>query len=173
METSGLGVQYFWDLLYTLIKKTSLIETKEQMYDWLDEVNGILQKREEEYLALIGKSEVHVQAFSPVVFVADSLSRLQQSADSKIHERLAMMMKRYSHLGFSVIVAGNANEFTKGFDVLTTELKQIRQAILVMKKSEQSLFALPFTRHEPEVDPGFGHFVVNGKEQKIQIPKVE
>jgi DNA segregation ATPase FtsK/SpoIIIE, S-DNA-T family len=159
--------------LYANKENVTYIETKEQIYHWLDEVNGILQKREEEYLALIGKAEVHVQAFSPVVFVADSLSRLQQTGDSKIHERLAMMMKQYSHLGFSVIVAGNANEFTKGFDVLTTELKQIRQAILVMKKSEQSLFALPFTRHEPEVDPGFGYFVVNGKEQKIQIPKVE
>jgi DNA segregation ATPase FtsK/SpoIIIE, S-DNA-T family len=174
--TAGIGLFDGVDrglALYANKENVTYIETKEQMHDWLDEADGILQKREEEYLAAIGKADVHVQAFSPVVFVADSLARLQQSADSKIHERIAMMMKRYSHLGFSVIVAGNANEFTKGFDALTTELKQIRQAILVMKKSEQSLFALPFTRHEPEVDPGFGYFVLNGKEQKIQIPKVE
>ncbi|MBA2875702.1 type VII secretion protein EssC [Thermaerobacillus caldiproteolyticus] len=174
--TAGIGLFDGVDrglALYANKENVTYIETKEQMHHWLDEANEILQTREEEYLAAIGKADVHVQAFSPVVFIADSLSRLQQSADGKIHEQIAMMMKRYSHLGFSVIVAGNANEFMKGFDALTTELKQIRQAILVMKKSEQSLFALPFTRHESEVDPGFGYFVVNGKEQKIQIPKVE
>ncbi|WP_027409952.1 type VII secretion protein EssC [Anoxybacteroides tepidamans] len=149
------------------------IEAKEGMLQWLNEADGLLQNREAVYLKAVNEGKIAEQTWPPIVFMADSLSRLQQATDSLIQDRIAKMMKRYSHLGFHVIIAGNANEFVKGFDALTAELKQIRQAILVTKKSEQSLFVLPFTRNEQEIEPGFGYFVVSGKECKIQIPKVE
>ncbi|PTR47887.1 type VII secretion protein EssC [Geobacillus thermodenitrificans] len=149
------------------------IEAKERLAQWLNEADAVLQQREREYIQAVNENRATTLAWPPVVFVVDSLLRLQQETDSIMQGRIANMMKQYSHLGFHVFVAGNANEFVKGFDALTAELKQIRQAILVTKKSEQSLFALPFTRNEQEIEPGFGYFVVGGKDQKIQIPKVE
>ncbi len=56
------------------------------------------------------------------------------------------------------------------FDLFTNEIKQIRQALVLMKKSEQSLFTLPYNRKEEDVHAGYGYYVENGKETKIQIP---
>ena len=36
---------------------------------------------------------------------------------------LSKLMKKYSHLGFNVIVSGNNAEITKGYDAFTNELK--------------------------------------------------
>ncbi|WP_235207568.1 FtsK/SpoIIIE domain-containing protein [Geobacillus icigianus] len=149
------------------------MEAKEKLTQWLNEANAVLQKRESAYIKAVNEGRTAAHAWPPIALIADSLLRLQQETDSIMQSRIANMMKQYSHLGFHVFVAGNAGEFVKGFDALTGELKQIRQAILVTKKSEQSLFALPFTRNEQEIEPGFGYFVVGGKDQKIQIPKVE
>lgn len=62
-------------------------------------------------------------------------------------------MKSYAHLGFHFIPAGNHSEFTKGYDSLTSEVKQVRHAMLLMKKSEQNLIQLPYERQEPEIQP--------------------
>ena len=44
--------------------------------------------------------------------------------------------------------------FLKGYDVLTAEIKQVRQAVVLMKKSEQTLFTLSYERKEEEIQPG-------------------
>jgi len=80
------------------------------------------------------------------------------------------LMKNASYLGFNFIVSGNSTDLTKGYDALTTVVKQIRQALLLMKKSEQTLFTLPYDRKEEEIQAGFGYYVMNNKEIKIQIP---
>jgi S-DNA-T family DNA segregation ATPase FtsK/SpoIIIE len=121
-------------------------------------------------LTAIQQGAVNNLAFSPVMLVVDGYARFQQSLDSMLQERLSRFMKNYSHLGFNVIISGNNNELTKGFDSFTTEIKQIRQALILMKKSEQTLYTLPYSRKESEIHPGFGYYVENGKETKIQIP---
>ncbi len=90
--------------------------------------------------------------------------------DSPLQDRLSKLMKNFSHLGFHMFVSGSNNDLTKGYDSLTVEMKQIRQAVLLMKKSEQTLFTLSYERKEEEIHPGYGYYVINAKETKIQIP---
>ncbi|WP_019240848.1 MULTISPECIES: type VII secretion protein EssC [Bacillus] len=145
------------------------IESKEEMTSWIDMVEGMMQIRNDQYHECLKNNE-DTPVFDKVVFMVDSFSRFQQNSDSIMQDRLAKLMKESSHLGFSVIVAGNANDFSKGYDSFTTELKQIRQALLLMKKSDQNLFTLPFQRNEKEIQPGFGYLVENGAERLLQIP---
>ena len=35
-----------------------------------------------------------------------------------------------------------------------------------MKKSEQTIFTLPYERKEEEIQPGYGYYVMNGKERE-------
>ncbi|HZG70314.1 MAG TPA: hypothetical protein VEY51_02175, partial [Chondromyces sp.] len=147
------------------------LETKEHIAEWLTVTEEILQEREAQFLQMIGEKSPVLEGFEPIVLMIDGLARFQQTIDSTLQERIASFMKKYSHLGFRLIVSGNATEFSKGFDSLTNEIKQIRQALILMKKLEQNLFPLPFSRKEGEIQPGFGYFVLNGQEHKIQIPQ--
>ncbi|WP_368505844.1 type VII secretion protein EssC [Alkalihalophilus sp. As8PL] len=155
---------------YATRKSVDYIETKEQINEWINQVEEELRSREKDYLDAIGQKATGL-SFAPVYLIVDSISRLQQTIDAPIQTKLSTLMKQYTHLGFAVIVAGNTNDFTKGFDPLTNELKQIRQAILLAKKSDQSLITLPFTRNEPEVQPGFGYIITDGVATRLQIPK--
>lgn len=122
------------------------------------------------YVEAVRQGDAQNLRFSQVVLMIDGITRFQQTIDTRIQDRLANFMKSYAHLGFSFIPGGNHSEFSKGYDSLTTEMKQIRHAILLMKKSEQNVIPLPYQRQEPEIQPGFGYVVENGKEQKVQIP---
>ena len=148
----------------------SYLRNKEDINDWIAKAEGVMKERENIYMECLQMNKP-LPMFDKFVLLIDGYGRFQQSTDTKIQEAAAGFMKQYSYLGFSVIVAGNANEFSKGFDSFTTELKQIRQGLVLMKKSDQSIFNLPFTRNEKEIQPGFGYFVENGKERLIQIPK--
>ncbi|WP_282142496.1 type VII secretion protein EssC [Cytobacillus oceanisediminis] len=154
---------------YASEEKSVYIETKEQISDWAAQVEEQLSLREKEYLNAIQHGKTDIE-FSPIVLAVDGYSRFAQTLDNSLQERMARLMKNGSHLGFSVIVTGSNNELTKGYDSLTAEIKQIRQAIVLMKKSEQTLFTLPYDRKEAEIQPGYGYYVINGKELKIQIP---
>ncbi|WP_079527510.1 type VII secretion protein EssC [Halobacillus hunanensis] len=154
-------------------ENVSYLETKEHIQDWLAQVEQLLLQKEQEFLDKIDGKFNNEESRGPIYLLVDSMSRFHQTIDSTIQSKMASLMKQYSHLGFRVIVAGNINEFTKGFDPLSNELKQIRQAVLLMKKSEQSLFTLPFSRKEAEIQPGYGYYISNGKERKIQIPSCE
>ncbi len=145
------------------------INSKEELTEFLQSVEERMKEREKHYFECL-KNNKELPVYEKIVFIIDGYSRFQQNSDTKNQEMIASFMKQYSHLGFSVIAAGNANEFSKGFDGFTNELKQIRQGLILMKKSDQNLFTLPFTRNEKEVQPGFGYYVVNGKERLIQIP---
>ncbi|MFD0051707.1 type VII secretion protein EssC [Actinomycetes bacterium NPDC127524] len=148
------------------------LETKDAIADWLDQIIEAFEEREREYIQAIEQRTIGSLSFEPVLFVIDSITRFQQTIDSKIQDKMALLIKQYSHLGFKLIVSGNASDFTKGYDALTSELKQIRQCVLLMKKSDQSLFTLAYSRKEEEIQPGYGYFVMNGKENKIQIPHI-
>ncbi|PEX02099.1 type VII secretion protein EssC [Priestia megaterium] len=155
---------------YAAEEQVVYMETKEQIIDWLDLTEERLQRRENKYLEAVQEGTVHSLSFAPIMLVVDGFVRFQQNLDSVLQDRITKLMKNYSHLGFNLIVAGNNNEFSKGFDALTTEVKQISQAVLLMKKTEQSLFTLPYDRKEADVNPGFGYYIKSGKETRIQIP---
>lgn len=154
-------------------KKVSYLEQRDQIIDWLDRIEKVLQEREQDYLKAIREGTVNYLSFSSIFLVIDGFSRFQQTINASLQERLAQFMKNYSHLGFMLVVSGNHSEFSKGYDSFTTEIKQIRQAIILMKKSEQNLITFPFNRKETDITPGFGYYVENGKETKIQIPLCE
>ncbi|MGE7604657.1 type VII secretion protein EssC [Peribacillus sp. NPDC097675] len=158
---------------YASRETVQYVETKDQITDWLDHITEIFEDRERQYLEALEQKPMKQLDFSSVIFVIDSISRFQQAIDGRIQDKISGLIKQYSHLGFSLMVAGNANDFTKGYDSLTTELKQIRQAILLLKKSDQSLYTLSYSRKEEEIQPGYGYFVLNGRESKIQIPLSE
>lgn len=145
----------------------SYLQSKEEMMEWLLIIEEKLALREAAYLE---QQDGTLLSFNPILLIVDDYPTFLSKLDSSLQERIVKLMKNFSHLGFSVIVSGNSTEMTKGYDALTTEVKQIRQAILLMKKSEQTLFTLPYDRKEEEINPGFGYYVLNGKEVKIQIP---
>ncbi|MFC0190215.1 type VII secretion protein EssC [Fictibacillus aquaticus] len=155
---------------YATEEKVSYLETKENIAAWLDGVEELFKEREKEYVQSIQSGTLHQLSYSQIYFIIDGYSRFTQTTDSMLQDRMSRFMKNYSHLGFNVIVSGNNNEITKGFDAFTTEIKQIRQALVLMKKSEQTLLTLPYNRKEEDIHAGFGYFVENGKETKIQIP---
>ncbi|USK84004.1 type VII secretion protein EssC [Peribacillus asahii] len=154
---------------YSSEQAVTYLETKEQITDWLSHIEHLLAGREQDYLANIQQGPVRTE-YSPIVLVIDGYSRFSQSIDSLLQDRISKLMKNYSHLGFHVFVSGSNNDLTKGYDSLTVEIKQIRQAVVLMKKSEQTLFTLSYERKEEEIYPGYGYYVINGKETKIQIP---
>ncbi|GAF10961.1 LOW QUALITY PROTEIN: FtsK/SpoIIIE family protein [Bacillus sp. JCM 19045] len=151
-------------------KLISYIDQKEQIKDWVSATEEKMAVREQAYMDALNTGGT-VTAFPPVVLLIDSLMRFQQTIDAPIQDKLAKLIKNTSHLGFRMIVCGNSAEFTKGFDPLTAELKLVRHYIIAMKKSDQTLVNLSFTRNEEEIAPGFGYYVVNGIETKIKIPE--
>ncbi|MGM0875218.1 MAG: type VII secretion protein EssC [Bacillota bacterium] len=157
---------------FTGEEKLAYLEGKDHVTSWLDKMETVFIDREEEYHLQIQWGN-QLPQFAPILFVVDGYSRFLQSLDNPIQDRIVKYMKSYSYLGFNIIVSGNNNELTKGYDPLTIEIKQIRQAVILMKKSEQTLFTLTYDRKESEIQPGFGYYVENGKEKSIQIPLVK
>lgn len=147
----------------------SYLDSKERIEEWLTEIEAELASREVAYVNKSLNDTTGLQ-FTPILLMVDDYARFLSNLDAKLQERIVKYMKHANYLGFNVIVTGNSNDLTKGYDALTTEVKQIRQAVLLMKKSEQTLFTLPYDRKEEEVQAGFGYYVVNNKEVKIQIP---
>ncbi len=156
-------------LSFAEYENVEYMNAKEDIQQWLDTVESMMRDREAIYSECIRNNQ-ELPIFPKIFLVVDHFARFQQNADASIQDRLAKCMKEGSYLGFSVIVAGNAPDLTKGYDAFTTELKQVRQALLLMKKAEQNLFTLTFQRNEPEIQPGYGYFVENGMERFIQIP---
>ncbi|MFC7363868.1 MULTISPECIES: type VII secretion protein EssC [Bhargavaea] len=153
---------------YARDPEVTYAETKEQLEEWITQAEAYLQEAEAAYVAAVQTG----LPFNPVpVFLfIDGYSRFMQTADVRIQDRLVKLMKNYGHLGFNVAVSGNNAEFTKGYDVFTNELKLVRQALVFMKKSEQTLFNVPYERKEAELPAGFAHYILNGNSTKIMIP---
>lgn len=147
----------------------SYLESKDQVEEWLTYIEEQLSMREMTY-ANTAITERKTLQFTPILLVVDDYARFNSSIDAKLQERIVKLMKNAGYLGFNFIASGNSTDLTKGYDVLTTEVKQIRQAVLLMKKSEQTLYTLPYDRKEDDVQAGFGYYVLNNKEMKIQIP---
>lgn len=147
------------------------LENKDHVSSWLDMIEAVLGNRETEYHEQIQQGN-NIPSFTPILFIIDGYANFIQKIDNTLQTRIVQFMKNYSHLGFNIIVSGNNNELTKGYDTLTVEIKQIRQAVILMKKSDQTLYTMTYDRKEPEIQPGYGYYLENGKEQSIQIPLV-
>lgn len=147
------------------------LETKENLAEWITRTEQYYAEVERIYLENIqqGKSVEITLSY----FVIDGYTRFLQVADISLQDRLAKLMKRYAHLGFNVVMSGNNAEITKGYDAFTNELKLVRQALVYMKKSEQTLFTVAYERKEAELPLGFAHYILNGNATKVKIPLSE
>lgn len=154
---------------YAAEEAVRYLETKEHITDWVSQAEQLLAERESAYAANLQQGTVALK-HRPIVLLIDGYARFSQMLDSSLQDRVSKLIKNFSHLGFHLFVSGSNNDLTKGYDALTVEIKQIRQAIILMKKSEQTLFTLSYERKEEEIHPGYGYYVVNAKETKIQIP---
>lgn len=154
---------------FSTVENVSYLETKEQIVEWLTVAEEFFKEVEQEYLAQLQQAYKDIKIV-PSYFFIDGYSRFLQTADIGIQDRLAKLMKNYSHLGFNVIVSGNSAEITKGYDVFTNELKLVRQALVFMKKSEQTLFTVAYERKEQELPIGYAYYILNGKDTKVQTP---
>jgi S-DNA-T family DNA segregation ATPase FtsK/SpoIIIE len=148
------------------------LETKGILVEWITQKEKFFERLEKEYLENVQLGNGQVDLL-PSYFIIDGYTRFLQVADTGIQDRLSKLMKKYSHLGFNVIVSGNNAEITKGYDVFTNELKLVRQAIIFMKKSEQTLYTVAYERKEAELPIGFAHYILNGNANIIQIPLTE
>lgn len=155
---------------YAKEENIDYLETKDDITEWAEEMDRLFKVREEMYVEAVRRGETDQLSFPQIVLVIDGITRFQQTIDPRLQDQLADFMKSYAHLGFSLIASGNHTEFSKGYDALTNEIKQVRHAMLLMKKSEQNIIPLPYARQEPDIQPGFGYLVENGKEKKIQVP---
>ncbi|MCA0991967.1 type VII secretion protein EssC [Pseudalkalibacillus hwajinpoensis] len=153
-------------------EKTTYLETKEQIEEWLEQMTTEFKSREMKYHESMNSGET-LPDFSRVLLFIDGYGRFSQTLGSLLQDRMTTLMKNYSHLGLSIVASGSSNELTKGYDPLTVELKQVRQIILLMKKSDQTLINLPFDRKEPDIKAGFAYYVQSETAQKIQIPLVQ
>ncbi|MCM3616554.1 type VII secretion protein EssC [Sutcliffiella horikoshii] len=154
---------------YNEENRVTYLETKEQIGTWIQEVEQKLFDREADYLEKVQFGDTSMD-YAPIFLVVDGYARFVQTLDPMLQDKFARLIKNYSHLGFNIVVSGSNNDLSKGYDTLTMEVKQIRQAMVLMKKSEQNIFTLPYERKEEEIQPGYGYYVINGKEMKIQIP---
>ncbi|GKV55015.1 ESX secretion system protein YukB [Sporosarcina sp. NCCP-2222] len=144
------------------------LETKERLTDWLQVVELYFERTEQVYLENLQKGKQ--TPILPSYFIIDGYTRFLQTVDAGIQDRLAKLMKKYTHLGFNIIVSISNAEVTKGYDVLTNELKLVRQAVLFMRKSEQTLYTIPYERKEPELPMGYAHYILNGQDWKLLTP---
>ena len=175
MRENGAGVALFDSINRSLVEYADVegidyLETKEAIANWIQEVEEEFTRRESLYLEASYERRAHELEFTPLILMVDGISNFMQNIDARMQPQLANLMKNYSHLGFSIVITGGANEISKGFDPFTNEMKQVKQAVLLTKKSDQNVFTLPYTRNEQEIQAGFGYYVVDGKAQKIQIP---
>ncbi|TKD69203.1 type VII secretion protein EssC [Pseudalkalibacillus hwajinpoensis] len=153
-------------------ENTTYLETKEQIEQWLEQVTAEFKSREVTYHKSINSGQTPPE-FSKIFLFIDGYGRFSQTLGTLNQDRMTALIKNYSHLGLSIVASGNSNELTKGYDPLTVELKQVRQIILLMKKSDQTLISLPFDRKEPDIKAGFAYYVQSDSAQKIQVPLVQ
>lgn len=144
------------------------LETKDRLIEWIARVEQHYTEVENSYLESLQNGQS--PKIIPAHFIIDGYTRFLQVADVGIQDRLSKLMKKYTHLGFNVIVSANNSEITKGFDAFTNELKLVRQGLVFMKKSEQTLYTVPYERKEAELPLGYAHYVFNGNATKVLIP---
>lgn len=174
-EQAGATIGLFDSVNHSLAEygddeKIIYMESKEDVQTWAELVETEFAERENIYREALQERRTSQLTFSPYVLVVDGMNHFQQNLDSKLQTKLAGFVKQYSHLGFQMVISGLPNEFSKGFDAFTNEVKQIKHAVLLMKKTEQNFIPLPYTRNEADIKAGFGYYVQSGQARKIQIP---
>ena len=156
---------------YSDEKQIDYIETKDKFSKWIEDVEEELERRDNAYREVISGKRDAALKFPPLMLMVDEVGYFKQNINKADETKLIHMIKNKTHLGFCFVVTGSANDVAKGFDPLTSQMKQIKQVILLMRKSDQSFVHLPYVRNESELKQGFAYYVLNNSDRKILIPE--
>ncbi|MFX3616586.1 MAG: type VII secretion protein EssC [Sporolactobacillus sp.] len=142
---------------------------------YADQIEAVFSAREREIKEKMLDDDLPraelAAAYPAYYLLIDSLDAFIRKAGT-MQNRIIQLMKRYSSIGFHVIAAGNALEW-KGYDPLITELKTVKDGLLLIKKTDQSVFTLPFVSKERELAIGFGYLLHQGQDRRLMIPRAK
>ncbi|WP_353949249.1 type VII secretion protein EssC [Sporolactobacillus sp. Y61] len=140
---------------------------------YLNQLEKALSVREQKVKRLMLESSLPRKEISdryPAYYLLiDGLDTFIRNAGSQNQTRLVQLMKRFTSNGFHVIASGNQQEW-KGYDPVVPELKNAKDALLLVKKSDQSVFTLPYVSREPALNVGFGYLIRQGQDRRVMIP---
>ncbi|TGA99992.1 type VII secretion protein EssC [Sporolactobacillus shoreae] len=140
---------------------------------YLDQMEETFTTREREVkdkMLNTGLQRAEIASGYPAYYLLiDGLDTFCGKADSQAQDRLIHLIKRFAPIGFHVIAAGNQLEW-KGYDAIVSELKNSKDALLLIRKSDQTVFTLPFASKEPVLNIGFGYLLHQGQDRRIMIP---
>ncbi|MDF2910018.1 MAG: essC [Sporolactobacillus laevolacticus] len=143
---------------------------------YADQLEHTLAAREQEVkekMLETGHPRADIVADYPAYYlVIDGLDTFLRKIDSRLQTRIINLMKRFAPIGFCVIASGNQLEW-KGYDPLVAELKNAKDALLLVRKTDQSVFTLPYISKEPALDVGFGYLIHQGQDRRLMIPRTD
>ncbi|GGL51995.1 type VII secretion protein EssC [Sporolactobacillus putidus] len=138
--------------------------------DRLENTFAAREKEIREKMLETGRTRAEIAEGYPAFYLLiDGLDTFLRKMDSRLQTRIVNLMKRFAPLGFYVIAAGNQLEW-KGYDPLAAELKNTKDALLLIRKTDQSVFTLPFINKEPALEMGFGYLLHQGQDRRVMIP---
>jgi S-DNA-T family DNA segregation ATPase FtsK/SpoIIIE len=143
---------------------------------YADQLETTFSVREQEVKAKMlesGRPRADIAAEYPTYYLLiDGLDTFLRKIDSRMQTRLINLMKRFAPIGFCVIASGNQLEW-KGYDPIVAELKNAKDALLLIRKTDQSVFTLPYVSKEPVLDIGFGYLLHQGQDRRLLIPRTD
>ncbi|WP_332238748.1 type VII secretion protein EssC [Sporolactobacillus sp. KGMB 08714] len=141
--------------------------------DQLENAFAAREREVREKMLETGQTRAEIaEAYSPYYLLIDGLDTFLRRIDSRLQTRIVQLIKRFASLGFYVIAAGNQTEW-KGYDPIVAELKNTKDALLLIRKSDQYLFTLPFANKEPVLETGFGYLLHQGQDRRVMIPRTD
>ncbi|MCO7127673.1 type VII secretion protein EssC [Sporolactobacillus shoreicorticis] len=143
---------------------------------YIDQLETAFSVREQEVKTKMlesGRPRAEIAAEYPTYYLLiDGLDTFLRKIDSRMQTRLINLMKRFAPIGFCVIASGNQLEW-KGYDPLVAELKNAKDALLLIRKTDQSVFTLAYVSKEPTLDIGFGYLLHQGQDHRLMIPRTD
>ncbi|BBO00161.1 type VII secretion protein EssC [Sporolactobacillus terrae] len=143
---------------------------------YANQLENTFTAREQEIKAQMqtnGQSRATLAAEYPAFYLLiDGLETFLRKIDNHLQTRMINLMKRFAPIGFYVIATGNQVEW-KGYDPLVTELKNTKDALLLVRKTDQSVFTLPYVSKEPALETGFGYLIHQGQDRRLMIPNAD
>ncbi|WZY00477.1 type VII secretion protein EssC [Bacillus sp. FSL W7-1360] len=151
------------------------IDTEEETLAWLDDLTETMEARSKLYKAALSNQEPS-PIFKPIILVIDNLAKISQNitgdadpyGNSATTRKLSDAVKNGANLGLKVIAAGNTGEFSAGNE-FGTELRKVRQGILLVKAGDQTVLK-NLQGGKEALKVGMGYYALDGVTTKIKIP---
>src|SRR5690625_7407010 len=86
--------------------------------------------REKKYRQLLAENKSGQINFSPIILAIDEFAQFKQNIDGALETKISDFIKNKAYLGFHFVLTGSINDVSKGFDPLTSEIKQINHVLL-------------------------------------------